>query len=119
QAGENGILVHTKLDLQKERFRNSVSSTTFEGISELRHVIEQRLTHVPMPTSDALALYPRHIQYIEDAIAALANANDSVLVPELNATSLREVLQALGKITGTVTPDEIIGEVFSSFCIGK
>jgi tRNA modification GTPase len=119
QAGENGILVHTKLDLQKERFRSSVSSTTFEGISELRHVIEQRLTHVPMPTSDALALYPRHIQYIEDAIAALGNAHDSVLVPELNATSLREVLQALGKITGTVTPDEIIGEVFSSFCIGK
>jgi tRNA modification GTPase len=44
---------------------------------------------------------------------------DQVQTPELVAASLRESLNAIGTITGHVTPDEIIGEVFSTFCIGK
>jgi len=74
---------------------------------------------VQSPSKDALAFLPRHEQHLQNAIVSLSQAKETYSIPELCATSLRETLNALGSITGTVTPDEIIGEVFSSFCIGK
>ena len=117
--GKNGILVYTKADTVDSQRTNAVSAHTRHGMKALQIEIESMLTAVPTPTSDALALYPRHIQYVEDAIEALARAKEIVHVPELVATSLREVLNSVGKITGDITPDEVLGEVFSSFCIGK
>ena len=38
---------------------------------------------------------------------------------ELVAEELRQAQQALGAITGEVTSDDILGEIFSRFCIGK
>ena len=38
---------------------------------------------------------------------------------ECLAMDLREVLGALGRITGETTPDEILDQIFSRFCIGK
>jgi tRNA modification GTPase len=38
---------------------------------------------------------------------------------ELVAEELRLAQQALGEITGAVTPDDLLGHIFSSFCIGK
>ena len=39
--------------------------------------------------------------------------------PEFLALELREALQALGEITGETTPDEILDQIFSRFCVGK
>jgi tRNA modification GTPase len=39
--------------------------------------------------------------------------------PELLAAELRRALDLLGGITGAISPDEIIGRIFSRFCIGK
>ena len=41
------------------------------------------------------------------------------LEAELIAEELREVQQALGEIVGEITPDDLLGEIFSSFCIVK
>jgi tRNA modification GTPase len=39
--------------------------------------------------------------------------------PEFLALDLQEGLQALGELTGETTPDEVLGAIFGSFCIGK
>jgi len=39
--------------------------------------------------------------------------------PELLASELRQALDMLGRITGTISPDEVLGRIFSTFCIGK
>lgn len=44
---------------------------------------------------------------------------DTSLSPEFLALELQEALHALGEITGETTPDDILGQIFDSFCIGK
>jgi len=44
---------------------------------------------------------------------------DTGLSPEFLALELQEALHALGEITGETTPDDILGQIFDSFCIGK
>jgi len=65
----------------------------------------------------------RHIDALNTAKAHLdiakdyANQHDAVL--DLFAEELRLAHDALGEITGKITPDDMLGKIFSSFCIGK
>jgi tRNA modification GTPase len=68
-----------------------------------------------------LALNHRHVQSIERAADHLQQAaemaeSESI---ELLALELRAALDHLGRILGVVSPDELLGEIFSRFCIGK
>jgi tRNA modification GTPase len=51
--------------------------------------------------------------------AASAEPGRTMAHPELVADALRGALDALGEVTGEVTPDDVLGLVFSRFCIGK
>ena len=39
--------------------------------------------------------------------------------PEFIAMDLREALEALGRVSGRISPDDLLGRIFSAFCIGK
>lgn len=75
--------------------------------------------------SEGLAV-ARHAEALRSARAALARiipdtdpAARSLLAPETIAESLREALEHLGAISGRLTTEDILGKVFSSFCVGK
>ena len=112
------IVVHTKGDLQGAK-AHAISATVGKGVEELKQLISLQLSTSPTPRLNALALLPRHESSLQKTLHSLTHAIDQVQTPELVAASLRESLNAIGTITGQVTPDEIIGEVFSTFCIGK
>lgn len=63
----------------------------------------------------------RHVDAMRRAGDALAEADAAFAqdAPELAAESLRLAHDALGEISGRMLPDDLLGEVFSSFCIGK
>ena len=64
----------------------------------------------------------RHLDALERTAAAVDAAHDVLRTRragELAAEELRQAQQALGEITGEVTSDDILGEIFSRFCIGK
>ncbi len=71
--------------------------------------------------SEGLALNARHLDAIADARASLARARAAVTTgrEELVAFDLRESLDALGRILGAVSTDDLLGKIFSAFCIGK
>ena len=71
-------------------------------------------------TGDGLALTARHAAAVADALTALQEARSRVGAgDELVAHALRSALDFLGNVLGLVSPDAILGRVFSRFCIGK
>lgn len=97
----------------------SVSAHTGEGLAALRQAMDQ-LCFGAHSDSPALALNARHIQAIESARRALARAIDQINAgPEFTAVDLRAALDDLGQVAGQVSADDLLGRIFSAFCIGK
>lgn len=106
-----------------------ISALTDKNLDTLRLAITQHLADKAVSLqADLLALQPRHEQAISTATEALQQTSD-LLAPaassphlpdiELLAGSMRDALDALASLGGQLTPDEVIGRVFSTFCVGK
>jgi tRNA modification GTPase len=90
-----------------------------EGLIDLRQSLD-RLCFGNSSAAPSLALNARHVQAVEEARAALCKARETVDAgPEYIAVELRAALEALGRITGQISPDDLLGRIFSAFCIGK
>jgi tRNA modification GTPase len=61
----------------------------------------------------------RHLEAIRQVEQFLQVALDAISQSELVAENLRMAQDALSSVTGEFTPDDLLGEVFSKFCIGK
>lgn len=99
-----------------------VSAHSGEGLDALRDAIDRAAFGGDSDSSAALALNSRHVAAIETALDALSRARDTLTElagDELIALELREALDALGSIAGQITPDDVLGRIFGSFCIGK
>ena len=100
----------------------SLSARTGAGLDAVR----QRLLQVAGWQSAAEGLYiarARHVEALQAVGAHLEEANDQLNVPgpalDILAEELRLAQQALNSITGEFTSDDLLGVIFSSFCIGK
>jgi tRNA modification GTPase len=61
----------------------------------------------------------RHIGALEAALGHVVIAGQHTSQLELLAEELRLAQEQLGRITGTYTSDDLLGEIFARFCIGK
>ncbi|HWE02432.1 MAG TPA: tRNA modification GTPase [Tepidisphaeraceae bacterium] len=120
------LVVITKIDLlpaEGGRFLSpdsiEVSAMDGRGIVALREALD-RLCFGETSNSSALALNARHVQAIADGRASLRRAGAQVQAgAEFIALELREALDALSGITGRISADDLLGRIFSAFCIGK
>jgi len=122
------IIVRNKIDLVDETAGEggspgtiSLSAKTGAGIEALRTEI-RRLAGFKDLGEGAFTARRRHLRAIEAAMAhfdsgrqALANERAG----EIFAEELRLAQMALGEITGAFSSDELLGKIFSEFCIGK
>jgi tRNA modification GTPase len=99
-----------------------LSARTGAGLAELRRALLERAGWHASPQGAYIAR-TRHVQALQRARAhlreaqALAERGDAAL--DLLAEELRLAHHALGEITGRVSADALLGEVFGRFCIGK
>lgn len=99
------------------------SAITGEGIAELRMAILQAMGAGPTSQSEAGFLTTaRHQQMVKHSLDSLAKAADAVrsrTPHEMLLLDLYASLRPLDEITGTTTTDDILNQIFSTFCIGK
>lgn len=96
-----------------------ISATTGDGIDTL---IDELVGADDASATPTLSARARHVQALADARAALDAAHNRIRGGDdagLAAEELRRSQQALGAITGTVGADQLLGEIFRRFCIGK
>lgn len=92
------------------------------GIERLRRVLREAVDTEALFHGDAVVSSARHFEALTAAHLALVralNGMDEDLPADLLGEELRCVLYHLGAITGEITNDEILGNIFSKFCIGK
>ena len=128
------IVVHNKSDLIAQAPKVTIapdavatrhvwlSAKTGEGVELLRHaILAQAGAHEDM--EDAFLARERHLIALREAAAHLAAAAAHLEAPapplELLAEELREAQTALSAITGEFGADDLLGVIFSRFCIGK
>ena len=99
----------------------AISAKNGDGISELKHYLKSVMGYEGT-TEGGFSARRRHITAIESAQKAILNGKlqlENYAAGELLAEDLRLAQEYLGEITGTFTPDDLLGKIFSSFCIGK
>ncbi|QCR37743.1 tRNA uridine-5-carboxymethylaminomethyl(34) synthesis GTPase MnmE [Nissabacter sp. SGAir0207] len=98
-----------------------LSARTGDGVEVLREHLKASMGFNNNMEGGFLARR-RHLQALEQAAAHLVQGKDQLLgawAGELLAEELRLAQQALSEITGEFTSDDLLGRIFSSFCIGK
>lgn len=123
------LLVLNKIDLGEHPSWEKtpavrLSCGTGEGFDTLSETIREALHFGEVDWGEhAVAINARHQQSLTLArtslIAALELLDNPAADPELAAIDLREALDALGEIPGRVDTEDLLGVIFSSFCIGK
>ena len=95
-----------------------LSAKTGAGLDRLKRAIWDRAGW--HPSGEGLfTARARHIAALQSAQGHLAQASEQTSRLELYAEELRLAHEALCTITGEFTPDDLLGEIFSKFCIGK
>jgi tRNA modification GTPase len=116
---EPALVVMAKADLHGgDEAGLRVSAITGEGLAELRDRIDEAA--FGGGGDETLALNARHTRQIQLAIEELNTIIEKrTLEDELLAEHLRAAADALGEITGIVSTEDLLGRIFSTFCIGK
>ena len=121
------IFIFNKIDLSGDppsarelegRLEIRVSAKSGAGMEMLRASILQAVGWRPAEEAQFMAR-ERHLRALQQADAALARAASQAKAIELFAEELRLAQQSLGEITGKFSADDLLGEIFSRFCIGK
>nr|WP_047518525.1 tRNA uridine-5-carboxymethylaminomethyl(34) synthesis GTPase MnmE [Methylophilus sp. Q8] len=121
------VWVHNKIDVSRETSRIEkreneqhvfLSAKTGDGIASLQKTLLEIVGYQPGGEGVFMAR-ARHLQALAEVEQHLDLAMLQMHAAELVAEELRCAQEALGTITGEFTPDDLLGEIFSRFCIGK
>ena len=99
-----------------------ISAKRRTGLDELRQRLADTWRSLETAAETTLVTNTRHLEALRNAATSLHRVKDGLDTPvptDLLAQDLREALYHLGTISGEVSNDEILGNIFSKFCIGK
>ncbi len=100
----------------------SISAEKGKNIDGLSKMLLELVNLGSIKHQDVVISNIRHYNALKSASQGLSRASEglaSALPTDLLAQDIREVLHYLGEITGEVTTDEVLGNIFKNFCIGK
>lgn len=126
------ILITNKIDrlnteqqlLLKKHFPNAVciSAKARIGLERIEKALLNLVDTGALNNQDAIVTNSRHYQALLGALQEINSVQEGLnanLSTDLLAIDIRQCLYHIGEITGEVTNDEILGNIFANFCIGK
>ncbi|HEV2614912.1 MAG TPA: tRNA uridine-5-carboxymethylaminomethyl(34) synthesis GTPase MnmE [Gammaproteobacteria bacterium] len=115
-------IVYNKIDLKKpDKNTLGISAKTGEGLDNLKKYLKN-LMGFSDNTETSFSARRRHVDALNRAHESLLHGKAQIeknKAGELLAEDLRHAQKYLGAITGEFTSDDLLGKIFSSFCIGK
>ncbi len=99
-----------------------ISAKTGVGIDALRSVLASSQRNLLGDSDTTLVTNQRHVQALADARESLLRVRSGLasgLPTDLAAQDIREAIYHIGSIVGEISTDEVLGNIFENFCIGK
>src|SRR5690606_11196305 len=99
-----------------------ISAKQQQGIEELKDELLNQVNLSQINTDDTIVTNIRHLealQHTREALEKVLFGIDNPITSDFLAMDIRQALHHLGEITGTVTTDDLLENIFSKFCIGK
>lgn len=125
-AGKAGKMARIEAALREKGIVTKmipISAKTGSGLPELTETLAEIGRRITGDTDETLVTNIRHYEALSRAATALGRVRDGLKVatlpPDLIAQDLREALYHLGEIVGEISTDEVLGNIFRKFCIGK
>lgn len=118
------LFVQNKADLRLVRNRNEsaivISTLAGTGLEDLRYALKKLVEQRMFGTEQAVVVRQRHILAVKESIRLLNIClTQQHRDAELTADDLRRAARSMGSIIGYVNVEDLLGSIFSSFCIGK
>ena len=124
------LVVANKIDLAKpnvlKRFSVpgliKISSLKGENIDQLKAALHSTVMKNKSLSSNTIVSCARHYEALTNAQTSVKDVVEGLeqnIASELIALDIKRALQSLGEVTGEVTTDDLLGNIFSKFCIGK
>lgn len=125
-AGKAGKMARIEAALREKGIVTKmipISAKTGSGLPELTEALAEIGRRITGDTDETMVTNIRHYEALSRAATALERVRDGLKVatlpPDLIAQDLREALYHLGEIVGEISTDEVLGNIFRKFCIGK
>ncbi|MGA0544793.1 tRNA uridine-5-carboxymethylaminomethyl(34) synthesis GTPase MnmE [Brevundimonas sp. VNH65] len=124
-ARPDDLIVKTKADLGDQVFSLrhetvGVSTKTGQGLGDLHDWISARLARDLSGGDFPAVTRERHRRRLVEARSAVeAGRRALAIAPEMAGDDLRRAADALARVTGAIGVEDVLGEVFATFCIGK
>ncbi|MCF6184791.1 MAG: tRNA uridine-5-carboxymethylaminomethyl(34) synthesis GTPase MnmE [Bacteroidales bacterium] len=92
------------------------------NIDKLNELLIETVNYSSLNRNDTIITNSRHLAALQNAYQSSLRVSEGLgknISGEFLAQDIREILQYIGEITGEYTTDEVLGNIFSNFCIGK
>jgi tRNA modification GTPase len=99
-----------------------ISAKTGHGVNELRKHLAETQKDLLGDNGTTLVTNQRHAQALTDARTSLLRVREGLalgLPTDLASQDIRETIYHIGSIVGEISTDEVLGNIFANFCIGK
>ena len=119
-----GVIMDRKRTILQDMIpdRIFISAKYNEGVNDLERKLVEAANIPEFGEQDIVVTNIRHYEALQNALHAIQRVLDGMengISSDFLAQDIRECMHYLGEITGQISTDEILGNIFSKFCIGK
>ncbi len=111
-----------KINLEDSERLHFISAKEKTGLDELRTLLGEVIEIDKLNSGDIIITNLRHYEAllrVSESLGRVLTGLEAGLPEDLLAIDIRQAIYYLGEITGEITTDEILGNIFKNFCIGK